>query len=135
MEFTDKGLFPKDLTYNKPVEVVFGALSGTALVLASRGSESSEAVAWYHQFSDNWGTNTDWTINTDKGEMIENLALGSDFVAVATNRYLRIFSTAGVERRILCPKGYSKKRKLPFINFLKPHYHDGSKEQPFVCCT
>lgn len=105
IEFTDK-LIGKGFSVSKPnCEIVHAALSDKALILASRGSDTSDATLFYHQFNEKWESNNDWLLSIEKGELVENVSMGKSFIAVNTSKFLRIFSTSGIERMILCPKG------------------------------
>ena len=46
-----------------------------------------------------WDSTKQWSINLPEGESVEAVAVGADWVAVATNqRMLRFFSAGGIQR-------------------------------------
>lgn len=80
-------------------------VSTEAVVLASPGEDSDPSKLTCMHFG-SWDNSKEWTIPMDDGEAIEALAIGEDWIAVATSeRLIRIFSLGGIQRDIFSIPG------------------------------
>ncbi|CAL4136064.1 unnamed protein product, partial [Meganyctiphanes norvegica] len=80
-------------------------LSQQALALAAEAHEDQPSKLVVHHFSA-LGGSKEWSVDMANGEEILALCLGTNFVAVATDRRnLRIFSTGGVQRDVISIPG------------------------------
>ena len=81
---------------NHTHQFTMACLSHHALLLASSTTIS------LHHFS-SWGSNSQWQCVVESGEQVTALALGSSFLAIATDRlFVRLFSLAGLQLRLFC---------------------------------
>lgn len=80
-------------------------LSSKALALAAEAQEDQPSKLVVHHFAA-MGGSKEWSVDMPAEEEILALCLGTDFVAVVTDRRnLRIFSTGGVQRDVLSIPG------------------------------
>ena len=82
---------------NSETQYSIAALSNDALVFANKNIESSSRLACTCLFL-SIDVNKKWEVNMPSEEFIECLAIGANFIAVATDqRYVRLFSLSGVQ--------------------------------------
>ncbi|KAK4305527.1 hypothetical protein Pmani_022588 [Petrolisthes manimaculis] len=96
------------LHFGNPSLFTMAALSSQALILASEAREEVPSKLSVHHFAA-WGgggSNKEWHLDLTSGEEAVSVAAGVGFVALATDRHtLRLFSSAGVQREVLCAAG------------------------------
>eukprot|EP00040_Diaphanoeca_grandis_P005605 m.33649 g.33649 ORF g.33649 m.33649 type:complete len:1140 (+) comp16851_c1_seq1:87-3506(+) len=112
-----------NVSKHKPIRMIdhFGftvaALSETCFVMAApiripsaEDERDNPSVLFCRNF-DHWATDDTWQIRFPEGEEIEGVAAGggtTGFVACTTNKnYVRIYSTTGIPKHIMCLEGPS----------------------------
>lgn len=87
---------------NKTDKYDLGDLSLSAIILAS--SKTGKFLCILYQ---SWDSNTrQWIINTENGEIIENINLCENFISIGTSqRLIRLFSLSGIQQRIIRLQG------------------------------
>lgn len=82
-----------------------GALGPNGTILASmEKGEGKQSVLMYRPF-ESWAAGSDWTATFPAGEEVRAVAVGSTFVAAATQSFLRLYSLAGSPRSLLSLPG------------------------------
>ncbi|KAG7162954.1 WD repeat and HMG-box DNA-binding protein 1-like [Homarus americanus] len=93
------------LHLNNSLGHTMAALSSQALAMACESQEDQPSKLVVHHFSA-WGSNKEWYVDMPEEEDILAVCLGTDWVAVATDRRnLRIFSTSGIQRDLISIPG------------------------------
>lgn len=104
VEFSDLSRF-KNFTLTKSVNISMGSLCSTGMILASSGKEDSRSLLMYQSFN-SLGANAEWVHYLGWNENVVLVAVGHDFVACVTSkRYLRIFTSGGIQTQIMCIAG------------------------------
>lgn len=94
---------------------IMGDMNQNLVALASEGGEDDVEHSKLTVLTiASWDSSKQWSVSLPEGEVIESVAVGVNWVAVATSmRQLRIFSAAGLQREILslpgpvvCMSGY-----------------------------
>lgn len=81
------------------------ALSSTALLLACQIQDDMTSKLVCIHFG-SWDNSKEWTVEMPAEESIQAVAIGSSFVAAATNkRFLRVFTIGGVQRHVFSLPG------------------------------
>ncbi|RLU23684.1 hypothetical protein DMN91_003890 [Ooceraea biroi] len=131
VEFHDAAVH-RSMHINNYLRHSMAALSTQALALSCTASEDSPSKIVVIALQ-GWGSgNKEWSLDLPEGEESECLAVGDNFVAVATSRRnLRIFMIGGTQREILALPG-----PVIAMNSLGSHlviaYHAGIACSPTV---
>lgn len=124
VEFSDLSKY-KNFTITKKLKITNGSLGPSGLALTSSLEDNSRSVLMYQSF-DHFGVNADWMHHLPRNENIELVAVGDSFVAIVTSkRFLRIFSSGGVQLQILCIPG-PPVSLVAQGNLLALFYHSGN---------
>jgi chromosome transmission fidelity protein 4 len=125
VEFSDQSAH-KNFSMNKGIKITQAALGNKAAVLASDGKDGNASSILYCQF-ESWAHNSDWTIKLEQPEQVEAVAVGDEWIAIATSsRFLRIFTTSGIQRAVLSVAGdvvsmVGQQRKLAVVFSATPN--------------
>eukprot|EP00761_Pharyngomonas_kirbyi_P013946 gb/GECH01013976.1/.p1 GENE.gb/GECH01013976.1/~~gb/GECH01013976.1/.p1 ORF type:complete len:1240 (+),score=329.00 gb/GECH01013976.1/:1-3720(+) len=99
IEFNDKTRH-RNITFTDLHHYNMASLSSQGAVFASRSCRSKPGVIYFRPF-DSWAP-SNWTVHLNCGEDPLVVAVGKEYVAVATNkRNLRVFSTTGVQMYVI----------------------------------
>ncbi|KAH9425122.1 chromosome transmission fidelity 4 [Dermatophagoides pteronyssinus] len=110
-------------------------LSTTCLLLASNGDDQEDAAdpldnqkaRMYCMLFNTWDEMKEWQVTLPHEEQFDCITAGQSFVAALTNhRYLRIWTTGGVQTMIRCIDGPSVNLSS-FDNYLMVLYHQASQ--------